>query len=179
MRASGKEDTVGYYAISTPVGSSSMDFYVKLNDNNQYLSLSSDTVSVEVSQVLGGGFNSDIVDSVDELYVVCTGTGIAPCYSYLMSNKDRLKGKTIKVFWGTKTDSFGSDIAASLESVGAVVERTYSGAKQPYVQDVFAGSILTPSSAGVMVVGQKEMFESVKSHCEDVGVGEGRVFSNF
>lgn len=50
---------------------------------------------------------------------------------------------------------------------------------QPYVQDVFAGSILTPSSAGVMVVGQKEMFESVKSHCEDVGVGEGRGFSNF
>ncbi|GMI40463.1 hypothetical protein TrCOL_g104 [Triparma columacea] len=174
--------TVGYYAITSPspLPSSSLDLVVKVNDGNGYMT--TDDV-LEVSQVMGSGFDGTKISGCDCLVVVCTGTGMGPCYSYLTSEGDEERGKRkggTKVYWGTRDSSWGDQWVSKLEGMGVSVIRVYSGGEGGrYVQDKVKEDGVMGEGKAVMVVGQKGMFEDVKEEAIKRGVEEGRIFSNF
>ena len=138
---------------------------------------------LEVSQVMGSGFDGTKISGCDCLVVVCTGTGMGPCYSYLISeaSEERVKreGGT-KVYWGTRDSSWGDSWVTKLENMGVSVIRVYSGGEGGrYVQDKVKEDKVMGEGKAVMVVGQKGMFEDVKEEAIKRGVEEGRIFSNF
>mmetsp|Transcript_4697 Transcript_4697/g.9435 ORF Transcript_4697/g.9435 Transcript_4697/m.9435 type:complete len:285 (+) Transcript_4697:89-943(+) len=169
-------ENVGYYALSCPPtqSSGSVDLIVRSTASNSHMF--ADGV-LDVSQVMGGGFDGGRVEGCERIIVACTGTGIGPCYSYLVAGAGGFQGDIV-VYWGTRDESWGGDIVEELEGLGAKVNRVISGVEGGcYVQDVIEfGDV---ERTGVMVVGQKEMFQDVKEKAIKAGVEEGRIFSNF
>uniref|UniRef100_A0A0G4FYY5 FAD-binding FR-type domain-containing protein n=1 Tax=Chromera velia CCMP2878 TaxID=1169474 RepID=A0A0G4FYY5_9ALVE len=192
-----KSSKPNFFAIASPPPSpgaaTQLEFLIKNAESNAWLTgLSSG--SLQVSDVMGNGFPLDrLDDSVSELFLCASGTGIAPIRSAVLSGKLG-QNRRCTFFYGFRKEEncvqqWVQEIEAGLglgnvESVlvASQPSEAWNGAKG-YVQDSLSSRLsdqtdpLPPAAA--LVIGQKTMWESISSTLQSKGVPAERIMTNF
>jgi ferredoxin-NADP reductase len=99
-----------------------------------------------------------------------------PCVSQTEQRKD------VRLYYGTYDPETTAYLHQEQEwsEQNVRVINVYSGDKNYYVQDAFSKDGLQDgSTAGAIVIGQKEMFQAVSKELTAAGVTEDRILTNF
>lgn len=139
-----------------------------------------------VSPVMGPGFPIEQLSDTSQVFLVCTGSGLAPIKSLIES--DALQGKnrhSITLVYGVHSKEHNpctDDTLASWQShfnVDTVL--VYSDEGHGYVQDELKRrkENIDGAQAGACLCGQKEMVQDVKSVLSEAGVPEEKMLLNF
>ena len=143
-------EKAGFFAIaSSPGAAGPFEFLIKeqppsdWSPGTGWLTDASAGTSLEMSQVMGGGFKfADALDQVDSVICFAAGSGISPIRSVLESGQ--LSAKKVQLFYGARSQAQMSymDKFEEWEKLGVVVtpvlsksDATWSGATG-YVQVV-------------------------------------------
>lgn len=182
------------------------EFLIKKTDNNDWLTNIQPGQSVDVSQVMGGGF--PIQDNFEgfkydfptqNVLLFATGSGIAPIRSAIESKQLNISpsgsgGRTCTLYYGVKTPDDMPYVSkfAQWEELGVQVVPVISQPDLPcesgavwqgrtgYVQNALEeDGVPIPRNSGALLCGVKGMCESVKSTLADSGMFEGRILFNF
>lgn len=148
--------------------------------------------SVEVSPVMGKGFDLSAVPDAKTILIFATGSGISPIKALIEASADNggLSGSAadVRLYFGAQTeatmaftDKFDAWKAAGVTVVPVLSQ---AGGDKKYVQDIFieekGGPIVSaPAETAVVLCGQKEMAEAVKAMCAEAGIPEENMLSNF
>lgn len=188
-----------FLAIASPPEEGGIfEFLVKKTDGNEWITDASAGTSVEVSQVLGGGFpmeenlNSLKYDfPTQNCMLFAAGSGIAPIKAAIESGLLQTGdsgGRTARLYYGERTpddlcfvEDFTKWEAAGVEVVPVLSQPTpeWEG-RSGYVQNALEeDGVPIPRNSGALLCGMKGMAESVKDVLTKAGVFEGRVLTNF
>ncbi|KAH8069394.1 oxidoreductase [Aureococcus anophagefferens] len=180
----------------------SLEFLIKENEGNAYLTSLAAGAAVKCSEVSGGGyavgkaFNGEdgAVDSeydgfacMNQLFVA-GGSGIAPIRSTIESGVALDLPKPATLYYGVqdasvmayadKFDLWRSEFNVDVKPCHS--KAASGGAFSGYVQACMeADGIAVPRNTGACVCGPKDMFVAVKELLTKAGVFESRVLSNF
>lgn len=183
--------------------SKTMEFLVKKTENNTWLTSASESATVAISQVMGGGFSME--ENFDGLkfdfpcqnvFLFANGSGIAPIRAAIESGKLNIAspgngGRSCRLYYGVKTpsdmpyaDKFGIWESLGVEVVPVISRpeecKTEWPGRTGYVQNALEeDGVPIPRNTGALVCGVKGMSESVKDLLEKAGVFEGRTLTNF
>ncbi|XVE92640.1 hypothetical protein REPUB_Repub01dG0116000 [Reevesia pubescens] len=147
---------------------------------------------VELSQVMGNGFNIDKIDPPEDyptVLIFATGSGISPIRSLIESGFDADKRCDVRLYYGARN-------LRRMAYQDRFKEWEYSGVKvvpvlsQPgdswtgesgYVQAAFAKAkqIHSPKGTGAVLCGQRQMTEEVTSLLVADGVWSEKILNNF
>lgn len=188
---------------TTPVPAT-YEFLIKKTDNNDWITSATSSSSVDVSQVLGGGFPIDenlegfkFDFPTQNVLLFAGGSGIAPIRSAIESGRlgtSSGKGRTCTLYYGVTTPDDMPYVSKfpQWEEMGVQVVPVVSrpdvkcesgavwGGRTGYVQNALEeDGVPIPRNSGALLCGQKGMCESVKSMLTESGVFEGRVLFNF
>jgi NAD(P)H-flavin reductase len=180
---------------SSEEGAATFDFLVKRTDANDWLTNVPAGTALQVSQVLGNGYN--IAENVDGLkydfptqnVLLCAaGSGIAPIAAAIQSGLLQTTTRSCRLYYGERTaaDLCFVDQFAAWENAGVEVvpvlsqpEPDWQG-RAGYVQTALAeDGIAIPRNTAALLCGMKGMTESVKELLLAAGVFDGRVLFNF
>jgi len=192
------EDTKPLFlAITSPPepANANFDFLIKITDDNTWISEQQSTAAtVQVSQVLGGGFpiQKELASLTDVTNVLlfAAGSGIAPIAAAIESGDLQTSDSTRmgRLYYGVRTESdlcfvdqFPAWKKAGIEVVPVVSQPSDSWkGKSGYVQNALEEDGVTdPKSTGALLCGMKEMAVAVTEVLTKAGVVEGRVLTNF
>jgi len=192
-----EETTPLFLAITSPPAASvpTFDFLIKITDGNSWISEKDAVVeSVQVSQVLGGGFpiakELASVTEVTNVLLFAAGSGIAPIAAAIESGDLQTSGgsRTGKLYYGVRTeddlcfvDQFPAWKEAGIEVV-PVLSKPGDGwtGRKGYVQNALEEDGVTDAkTTGALLCGMKEMAVAVTEALTKAGVVEGRVLTNF
>jgi len=183
--------------------SNTMEFLIKKTDNNSWITSASESTTVAVSQVMGGGFAME--ENFDGLtydfpcqnvLLFANGSGIAPIRAAIESGKLNIAsagngGRSCRLYYGVKSpsDMPYADKFAKWEALGVAVVPVISRpdeckiewpGRTGYVQNALEeDGVPIPRNTGALLCGVKGMAESVKDLLEKAGVIEGRALTNF
>jgi NAD(P)H-flavin reductase len=176
-------------------GVATLDFLVKRTDANDWLTDVPAGTALQVSQVLGNGYN--LAENVDGLkydfptqnILLCAaGSGLAPLAAAIASGRLSTTTRTCRLYYGERTaaDLCFVDQFAAWENAGVEVvpvlsqpESDWQG-RAGYVQTALAeDGISIPRNTAALLCGMKGMTESVKELLLAAGVFDGRVLFNF
>lgn len=172
------------------------EFLIKKKDNIEWLTQLKAGDSLQVSQVMGGGypmeenlegFKYDF--PTQNLLLFAAGSGIAPIASAIESGQlNTGGGRTCRLYYGERTssdlcfvDRFPAWANAGIEVVPVLSqpEPAWEG-REGYVQTVLEeDGISIPRNSGALLCGMKGMTDAVKDLLVKAGVFEGRVLFNF
>lgn len=170
------------------------EFLIKKVDGNEWMTTSITTgATVQVSQVLGGGYAvEENLDSLkfdfptQNVLLFAAGSGISPIKAALESGVGG--SRTAKVYYGERTeadlcytDKFAEWTKAGYEIIPVLSQPgdDWKG-RTGYVQNALEeDGIDVPRNSGALLCGMKGMTESVKDLLTKAGVFEGRVLFNF
>uniref|UniRef100_A0A0C9QUW4 TSA: Wollemia nobilis Ref_Wollemi_Transcript_7847_1318 transcribed RNA sequence n=2 Tax=Wollemia nobilis TaxID=56998 RepID=A0A0C9QUW4_9CONI len=148
--------------------------------------------TVELSQVMGNGFDIDQLSPPDKfptVFLFATGSGISPIRSLLESGFDAHKRFDVRLYYGVrnlqrmayqerfkKWESSGVKIFPVLSKP----DDGWSG-ERGYVQEAFAKAqqIQNPLATGAVLCGHKQMTEDVTSLLVAEGVLMEKILKNF
>jgi NAD(P)H-flavin reductase len=178
----------------------SFQFLVKKTDGNEWFTGIAPGTSVEISQVLGGGFSlEENLDSLkydfptQNVLLFAAGSGLAPIMAAIESDQLKVKaedgGRSCRLYYGERTaddlccvEKFPAWEAAGYEIVPVLSQPddTKWNGRSGYVQNALEeDGIAIPRNSGALLCGMKGMTESVKDSLTKAGVFEGRVLFNF
>jgi NAD(P)H-flavin reductase len=176
----------------------SFEFLIKKVSGNEWMTSIAPGATVEVSQVLGGGFS--VEENLDGLkydfptqnvLLFAAGSGLAPIKAAMESGALGVEpegARAAKLYYGERTaaDLCFTDKFAAWEQQGfeviPVLSQPDDGWKgrTGYVQNALEeDGIAIPRNSGALLCGMKGMTESVKDLLNKAGVFEGRVIFNF
>ncbi|XP_060214696.1 fruit protein pKIWI502 [Lycium barbarum] len=147
---------------------------------------------VELSQVMGKGFDLEQISPVDKYQTVlifATGSGISPIRSLIEAGFGADKRSDVRLYYGARNlkrmayqDRF-KNWASSGVKVVPVLSQPDDGwtGEHGYVQAAFARAknIFSPQSTGAVLCGQKQMAEEVTSLLVADGVSTEKILKNF
>mmetsp|Transcript_38898 Transcript_38898/g.94171 ORF Transcript_38898/g.94171 Transcript_38898/m.94171 type:complete len:334 (-) Transcript_38898:254-1255(-) len=175
------------------------EFLVKKTDDNGWMTSAAPGSTVQVSQVLGGGF--PIEENIEgfkydfptqNVLLFAAGSGIAPIRAAIESqqlNTSGETGRTARLYYGVRTESdlcfvdsfanwettFGIEVVPVLSQPGG----DWQG-RTGYVQSVLEeDGLQIPRNTGALMCGMKGMADAVKDLLSKAGVFEGRILTNF
>ncbi|KAM3741307.1 hypothetical protein ACB098_08G166500 [Castanea mollissima] len=147
---------------------------------------------VELSQVMGRGFDIDRVDppeSFPTLLIFATGSGISPIRSLIESGFNADKRSDVRLYYGARNlkRMAYQDRFKDWESSGVKIVPVLSQpdgnwmGESGYVQAAFtrAKQIYSPQSTGAVLCGQKQMTEEITSILVADGVSSEKILKNF
>mmetsp|Transcript_13399 Transcript_13399/g.32521 ORF Transcript_13399/g.32521 Transcript_13399/m.32521 type:complete len:345 (+) Transcript_13399:43-1077(+) len=182
------------------------EFLIKKTENNDWITSAPPGATLDVSQVMGGGF--PIRENLEgfkydfpaqNLLLFATGSGIAPIRAAIESDQLGISppdsgGRTCTLYYGVRTPDDMPYVSKFPEweargvQVVPVVSRpdvecgsgaTWQG-RTGYVQNALEeDGVQIPRNSGALLCGVKGMCEGVKSMLTESGVFEGRVMFNF
>ncbi|KAH9746528.1 FAD-binding FR-type domain-containing protein [Citrus sinensis] len=135
---------------------------------------------VEISQVMGRGFDVDRIQPPDEyptVLIFATGSGISPIRSLIESGFSSKERSDVRLYYGARNlkrmayqDKFKEWESSGVKIVPVLSQPdgNWSG-ETGYVQAAFsrAKKIFNPQGTGVVLCGQKQMAESmIGGHCQ-------------
>jgi NAD(P)H-flavin reductase len=176
----------------------SFEFLIKKVPGNEWMTSIAAGATVEVSQVLGPGFNTkDNLDGLtydfptQNVLLFAAGSGLAPIKAAMESGALGVEpegARAAKLYYGERTaaDLCFTDKFAAWEQQGFQVipvlsnpDASWKG-RTGYVQNALEeDGIAIPRNSGALLCGMKGMTESVKDLLHKAGVFEGRVIFNF
>jgi NAD(P)H-flavin reductase len=194
------EDTKPLFlAISSPPEAENpkFEFLIKKTDDNTWISdKESAAGSLEISQVLGGGF--PVAEELDDLkydfptqnvLLFAAGSGIAPIRSAIESGNLKTSGaRTARLYYGVRSeeelcfvDRFPLWEKAGVEVVPVLSQPSESWrGRTGYVQNALEeDGVPIPRNTGALMCGMKGMTEAVTDVLTKAGVFEGRILTNF
>ncbi|GKV42958.1 hypothetical protein SLEP1_g50306 [Rubroshorea leprosula] len=147
---------------------------------------------VELSQVMGNGFNTDKIDPPEDyptVLIFATGSGISPIRSLIESGFGANKRSDVRLYYGARNlkrmayqDRFKDWEASGVRVVPVLSQpdNSWSG-ESGYVQSAFvkANQIYSPKGTGAVLCGQKQMTEEVTSILVADGVSSEKILKNF
>lgn len=147
---------------------------------------------VELSQVMGRGFDIDRVDppeSFPTLLIFATGSGISPIRSLIESGFSADKRSDVRLYYGARNlkrmayqDRFKDWESSGVQIVPVLSQPDGNWAGESgYVQAAFtrAKQIYSPQSTGAVLCGQKQMTEEITSILVADGVSSEKILKNF
>ncbi|TKY50922.1 oxidoreductase protein [Spatholobus suberectus] len=147
---------------------------------------------VELSQVMGNGFNINRIDPPEKfgtVLVFATGSGISPIRSLIESGFDAGKRSDVRLYYGTRNlqrmayqDRFKEWESSGVKIVPVLSQPDASWTGESgYVQAAFtrAKQISNPLATGAVLCGQKQMAEDVTSILVADGVSADMILKNF
>jgi len=176
------------------------EFLIKKTDGNDWITAAASGQSVEMSQVLGGGFPMD--ENLDgfkydfptqNVLLFAAGSGIAPIKAAMESGKLNIGepgsgGRTGRLYYGVQSpddicfaSSFTKWEMSGIEVVTVISQPQpeWQG-RTGYVQVALEeDGIPQPRNSGALMCGMKGMAEAVKDTLLKAGVFEGRILTNF
>jgi len=197
------EDTKPLFlAIASPPNkeNASFEFLIKKTDGNEWITSASAGTTVEMSQVLGGGF--PMAENLEgfkydfptqNVLLFATGSGIAPIRAAMESGQLNVAGsstggRTARLYYGVQNpdelcfvDQFGAWEQQGFQIVPVLSQppADWEG-RTGYVQAALEeDGVPIPRNSGALLCGMKGMAESVKDILLKAGVFEGRVLTNF
>jgi NAD(P)H-flavin reductase len=194
------EDTKPLFlAISSPpeAENARFEFLIKKTDDNTWISDRDASVgSVQVSQVLGGGFPMEAeLEALkydfpcQNVLLFAAGSGIAPIRAAIESGDLKTSGaRTARLYYGVRTekdlcfvDRFPLWEKAGVEVVPVLSQPSDSWkGRTGYVQNALEeDGVPIPRNTGALMCGMKGMAEAVTDILTKAGVFEGRVLTNF
>jgi len=179
-----------FLAISSAPGSSdsSFEFLIKKTENNDWICGASVDTTVELSQVLGGGFPiaKNFDDSTKDVLFFAAGSGIAPIRAAVESGQ--IGERSGKLYYGVQNpdelcfvSSFQDWKNIEVIPVMSQPPSEWEG-RTGYVQKALEEDVenaINGKTSGVIMCGMKEMAEAVKEICTNNGVSENRILTNF
>jgi len=161
------------------------EFLIKKTDDNTWISADAAAATVQVSQVLGGGFPMQKqLEDVSTVLLFAAGSGIAPIRAAIASG-DLQDGR---LYYGVRTendlcfvDEFPAWKKAGIEVV-PVLSQPSDGwkGKTGYVQNALEEDGVTdPKTTGALLCGMKDMATAVTEALTGAGVVEDRILTNF
>jgi NAD(P)H-flavin reductase len=175
------------------------EFLVKKTDDNEWMTGALEGSSLQVSQVLGGGFPAEenlegfkYDFPTQNVLLFGVGSGIAPLKA-AMEDPNFLKvtkegGRSARLYYGVRSPDdlcFVSEFQKWEEGGFQVVPvlsdppAAWQG-RSGYVQNALEeDGVPIPRNSGALLCGMKGMAESVKDILTKAGVFEGRVLTNF
>ncbi|XP_015865639.1 fruit protein pKIWI502 [Ziziphus jujuba] len=147
---------------------------------------------VELSQVMGKGFDTDRIDPPEDyptVLIFATGSGISPIRSLIESGFSAAKRSDVRLYYGARNlkrmayqDRFKEWESSGVKIVPVLSQpdEDWKG-ERGYVQAAFARAkqILNPISTGAVLCGQKQMAEEVTSILVADGVLSEKILKNF
>ncbi|KAK0574800.1 hypothetical protein LWI29_029290 [Acer saccharum] len=147
---------------------------------------------VEISQVMGGGFDVDRIqppDAYPTVVIFATGSGISPIRSLIESGFSANQRSDVRLYYGARNlkrmayqDRFKEWESSGVKIVPVLSQpdSSWSG-ETGYVQAAFARAkqIYRPLGTGVVLCGQKQMTEEVTSILVAEGVSTEMILKNF
>ena len=200
-KAKDEADAAAGPEASTPLPGT-WEFLIKKTDNNDWLTNIQPGQSLDVSQVMGGGFPcQENLEGfkydfpTQNVLLFATGSGIAPIRSAIESKQLNISGgRTCTLYYGVRTPDDMPYVSkfAQWEELGVQVVPVISQPDLPcesgavwqgrtgYVQNALEeDGVPIPRNSGALLCGVKGMCESVKSTLLDSGMFEGRILFNF
>ncbi|KAG4907565.1 hypothetical protein JHK84_056098 [Glycine max] len=147
---------------------------------------------VELSQVMGNGFNIDRIHppkNFGTVLVFATGSGISPIRSLIESGFDAAKRSDVRLYYGARNlqrmayqDRFKDWESSGVKIVPVLSQpdESWTG-ESGYVQAAFSREkqISDPLATGAVLCGQKQMTEEVTSILVAAGVSADKILKNF
>ncbi|KAL8142028.1 hypothetical protein V2J09_015060 [Rumex salicifolius] len=148
--------------------------------------------SVELSPVLGHGFDVDRISPAEEfpsVLIFATGSGISPIRSLIESGFGADKRSDVRLYYGARNlkrmayqDRFEDWESSGIRIVPVLShpDDRWTG-ETGFVQAAFyrAKGILHPSRTGIVLCGRKQMTEEVTRIMVEEGVSSDRILKNF
>ena len=174
---------------------SPFEFLIKKTDGNEWITSIAPGTSLQVSQVLGGGF--PVQDNLDgfkydfptqNVLFFGVGSGIAPIKAAVESGSVVTDGRSARLYYGERTpqDLCFTDLFQEWEQMGVEVVPVLSQppdsweGRTGYVQNALEeDGVPIPRNSGALLCGMKGMAESVTEILSKAGVFEGRILTNF
>jgi NAD(P)H-flavin reductase len=191
-----------FLAIASPPAAenASFEFLIKKTDGNEWMTNAVPGTSLQISQVLGGGF--PIAENIDgfkfdfptqNIFLFAAGSGIAPLRAAIESGQLGVAesgsgGRTARLYYGVRTekdlcfvDKFAEWEASGVQVVPVLSQPSDGWAgRTGYVQNCLEeDGVPIPRNSGALLCGMKGMAESVTDILTKAGVFEGRVLTNF
>ncbi|KAM3269663.1 fruit protein isoform X2 [Capsicum chacoense] len=156
--------------------------------------------AVELSQVMGNGFDLDQIspaETYQTVVIFATGSGISPIRSLIEAGFGADKRSDVRLYYGARNlKRMGYQVCCLLAACRQFLSSLWQKYKvvpvlsQPdnawkgergYVQAAFsrAKNIFTPQSTGAVLCGQKQMAEEVTSLLVADGVSTEKILKNF
>ena len=175
--------------------SSTFQFLVKRTGNNEWLTDATVGTAIQVSQVLGNGYN--IIENIDGLkydfptqniLLFAAGSGIAPIAAAISSGMLDTSSRSCRLYYGERSSADLCFVEQFIqwENQGIEVVPVLSqpdddwNGRCGYVQTALSeDGIPIPRNTGALLCGMKGMTESVKELLLSAGVFDGRVLFNF
>jgi NAD(P)H-flavin reductase len=176
----------------------SFEFLIKKVAGNEWITSIAEGATVEVSQVLGGGFaTKENLDGLkydfptQNVLLFAAGSGLAPIKAAMESGALGVESggaRAAKLYYGERTaadlcfvEKFASWEAQGFEVIPVLSQPDTSWkGRTGYVQNALEeDGIAIPRNSGALLCGMKGMTESVKDLLNKSGVFEGRVIFNF
>lgn len=180
----------------------SFEFLIKKTEGNEWMTGAKGGDTVELSQVLGGGFPME--ENFDgfkydfptqNVLLFAAGSGIAPIKAAMESGllgvaagEEGGAGRTARLYYGVQNsdelcfvDSFSKWEQKGFQIVPVLSQAPddWKG-RTGYVQAALEeDGVPIPRNSGALMCGMKGMAESVKDVLSKAGVFEGRVLTNF
>ncbi|EOX99985.1 FAD/NAD(P)-binding oxidoreductase isoform 1 [Theobroma cacao] len=147
---------------------------------------------VELSQVIGNGFNVDKIDPPEDyptVLIFATGSGISPIRSLIESGFGAYKRSDVRLYYGARNlrrmayqDRFKDWESSGVKVVPVLSQpdNSWTG-ESGYVQAAFARAkqIRSPKGTGAVLCGQRQMTEEVTSILVADGVSSEKILKNF
>ncbi|XWS35024.1 hypothetical protein CRYUN_Cryun21dG0089900 [Craigia yunnanensis] len=147
---------------------------------------------VELSQVMGNGFNIDKIDPPEDyptVLIFATGSGISPIRSLIESGFGADKRSDVRLYYGARNlrrmayqDRFKEWESSGVKVVPVLSQPDDSWTGESgYVQAAFvrAKQIHSPKGTGAVLCGQRQMTEEVTSMLVADGVSSEKILKNF
>ncbi|CAM8881441.1 unnamed protein product [Rhodiola kirilowii] len=146
---------------------------------------------VELTQVMGGGFDLDRISPPEEypaVFIFATGSGISPIRSLIESGFSADKRSDVRLYYGAENlrrmayqDRFKDWESSGVKVVPVLSQPddTWAGEKG-LIQAAFVKTknIFEPRMAGAVLCGQKQMTEDVTSVLIAYGVSAEKILKN-
>uniref|UniRef100_A0A5B7BBN4 FAD-binding FR-type domain-containing protein n=1 Tax=Davidia involucrata TaxID=16924 RepID=A0A5B7BBN4_DAVIN len=147
---------------------------------------------VELSQVMGGGFDTDQISPPADyptVLIFATGSGISPIRSLIESGFSANKRSDVRLYYGARNlqrmayqDRFKDWESSGVKIVPVLSQPddNWTG-EHGYVQAAFARAkkFFSPQGTGAVLCGQKQMTEEVTSILVADGVSSEKILKNF
>ncbi|CAB9514448.1 Fruit protein pKIWI502 [Seminavis robusta] len=179
----------------------SFEFLIKKTEGNEWITSAASGTTVEMSQVLGGGFPMDenlegfkYDFPTQNVLLFAAGSGIAPIKAAMESGQLNVAGsgggggRTARLYYGVQNpdelcfvESFGQweQMGYQIVPVLSQPPADWEG-RTGYVQAALEeDGVPIPRNSGALMCGMKGMAEAVKDILVKAGVFEGRVLTNF
>lgn len=144
---------------------------------------------VEVSGVMGNGFEIGKVSDSDCVLMFATGSGISPIRSLIESGFDANKKADVRLYYGARNlqrmayqERFKEweETGVRIIPVLSQPDDRWKG-EEGYIQAAFsrAKQIVNASSTGAVLCGHKQMTEEVTSILKADGISMDKILKNF